>query len=152
MKTEITLVEKVKEGIIELGGRETITSLEVAEKLDKQHKNVMRDIRNILKDLDKLDISYKPYFEESFYKNKQNKEQPMYVLTKKGFELYGNRMTGSKGTLFAVNYIEKAHQLHERLTKKDVQEPKTQSEMLRDLIDRERKKEQLQQSQTRYLI
>ena len=59
--------------------KETMTSLQVAEVTGKEHSNVMRDIRNLLKQgVGQFN------FEESSYKNTQNKEQPMYILTKKG--------------------------------------------------------------------
>ena len=60
----------------------TITSLEVAEMVDKDHNNVMKDIRRIIDQLGEVK-SYQSYFIESTYLNSQNKEFPCYLLSKK---------------------------------------------------------------------
>lgn len=93
--------------------QQTITSLEVAEMVGREHKNVMQDIRNISKDLDELNVQPISYFIESVYKDKLNRNKPMYMLTKKGCELYGNRMTGIDGTAFAVAYIERFNEMEQ---------------------------------------
>lgn len=95
--------------------QQTIASLEVAEMVGKQHGNVMRDIRKIKDDLGQLKIEASSYFTESTYKNSQNKTQPMFLLTKQGCELYGNRMTGIEGTAFAVKYVERFNEMEEAM-------------------------------------
>ena len=82
-------------------------SRDVAEMVDKDHNNVLKDIRRIIEHLGEVK-SYQSskYFVESTYINAQNKQQPCYLLTKKGCELFSTRMTGAKGTQFAVKYIE----------------------------------------------
>ncbi|MGN4127672.1 ORF6C domain-containing protein [Lysinibacillus sphaericus] len=94
-----------------------ISSMEVAEMVGREHKEVLRDIRNIINQLGESKIA-QSYFVESTYSNSQNKQQPCFLLTKKGCELYGTRMTGEKGTQFALQYIERfnemeAHILHQ---------------------------------------
>lgn len=88
----------------------TLTSLEVAEMVDREHNNVMKDIRRIIDHLREV-TSYQSYFIESTYVNTQNKTMPCFNLTKKGCELYGTRMNGEKGTRFAVQYIEKFNEM-----------------------------------------
>jgi len=79
---------------------QTITSLEVAEMVGRNHKDVMRDIRNIVSQLGERKIAHTPYFLETTYEHKQNGQPyPMFLLTKKGCELYSTRMTGAKGTM-----------------------------------------------------
>lgn len=73
----------------------------------REHKNVLRDIQQILTDLDKLKIEPVEYFVESSYKGGNGQQRPSYLLTKQGCELYGNRMTGIDGTDFSVKYIER---------------------------------------------
>lgn len=58
---------------------ETMTSLEIAEVTGKEHKNVMRDIRNIL-DQGVNELNFEPVE----YKDKKGESRPMYQLTKKG--------------------------------------------------------------------
>lgn len=92
--------------------QQTITSLEVAEMVGREHKNVMRDIEKIKGDLGQLNFEHTPYFKYSTYIHQQNnQEYPMYLLTKQGCELYGNRMTGIEGTAFAVKYIERFNEM-----------------------------------------
>ena len=54
----------------------TMTSVEIAKLTGKEHKNVLRDIRDMF---DELEIG-RLKFEQS-YLNEQNKPQPMFVLS-----------------------------------------------------------------------
>ncbi len=92
----------------------SITSLEVSEMVGRPHDNVLKDIRRIIGQLGDVK-TYESYFVESTYTNTQNKEQPRFLLTKKGCELYGTRMTGEKGTQFAVKYIERFNQMEQHI-------------------------------------
>ena len=91
--------------------QQTITSLEVAEMVGREHKNVMRDIEKIKDELSQLKIEPSTYFHESTYINSRNKEYPMYSLTKKGCEVYGNRMTGIDGTAFTIKFVERFNEM-----------------------------------------
>lgn len=71
---------------------------------DKRHDSVLRDIENILKDLEQVRHHN---FVESSYFNSQNKEQKKYLLTKKGLTLLVMGYTGSKALQFKLAlYIE----------------------------------------------
>lgn len=93
---------------------QTINSLEVAEMVGRRHDQVVRDIRNIIDQLGDHNF-VESYFIESTYKNSQNKELPCFECTKKGCELYSTRMTGAKGTQFAVAYIERFNQMENHI-------------------------------------
>lgn len=90
-----------------------ISSLEVAEMVGRDHKNVTRDIQVILGQLDELKIEPISYFIESTYKDNLNRTKPCYLLTKQGCELYGNRMTGTEGTAFSVKYIDRFNKMEQ---------------------------------------
>src|SRR5690625_1078151 len=92
----------------------TLTSLEVAEMVERNHFDVMRDIRRILSHLGESKNALS-YFIEDTYENRQNKTFSMYRLTKKGCELYSTRMTGEKGTQFAVAYIERFNEMENHI-------------------------------------
>lgn len=94
---------------------QTITSAEVAEMVSRNHADVMRDIRNIIEHLNESKIALVNYFSESSYRGGNGQERPMYLLTKKGCELYSTRMTGAKGTAFAVAYIERFNQMEQAI-------------------------------------
>lgn len=105
----------------------TLTSLEVAEMVGRQHKDVMRDIRTIIEHLgDERKIAPVEYFIESTYRGGNGQERPSFLLTKKGCELYSTRMTGEKGTRFAVRYIERFNQMEQQ----QHLQPKSQAELI----------------------
>ena len=75
--------------------QQTITSLEVATMVGREHKNVMRDIEKIKGDLGQLNLEHTPYFKYSTYIHQQNnQEYPMYLLTKQGCGLYSKKLIG----------------------------------------------------------
>ena len=61
---------------------EIVTSLEIAEIIGKEHKNILRDIRDEIKQIG--DEKARLNFELIKYKDKSNREQPMYNITKVG--------------------------------------------------------------------
>ena len=97
----------------------TLTSLEVAEMVGRPHDNVLKDIRRIISQLGGVK-SYESYFIESTYTNLQNREMPSFLLTKKGCELYSTRMTGEKGTQFAVAYIERFNEMENHIKENEI--------------------------------
>ena len=118
-----------------------ITSLEVAEMVGREHRNVTRDIKDIIKDLGVLNVEQTPYFEESTYTHEQNMQvYPMFILTKLGCELYGNRMTGIDGTAFSIKYIERFNEMEKSLQPKL---PTNYKEALLALVAAEEEKERL---------
>ena len=105
--------------IIKFDGQLVTDSRDVAEMVGREHKDVLRDIRNIITQLGESKIA-QSYFIESSYTNSQNKELPCYLLTKKGCELYATRMTGEKGTKFAMTYIERFNEMERQLTEQPI--------------------------------
>lgn len=100
-----------------------IPSTEVAEMVGRDHNEVLKDVRRIITQLGEGNLP-QSYFIESTYTNTQNKQQPCFLLTKKGCELYGTRMTGEKGTQFAMKYIERFNEMEHHLQKQHyVQDP-----------------------------
>lgn len=93
----------------------TIDSREVAEMVEKQHNTLLKDIRRYTKQLGEGKIAPSDFWTESSYQNSQNKTQPCYLITKKGCEFIAHKMTGTKGTVFTARYIERFHEMEERL-------------------------------------
>ncbi|MFJ7663705.1 Rha family transcriptional regulator [Lysinibacillus sp. NPDC097162] len=91
-----------------------IPSTEVAEMVGRDHNEVLKDVRRIINQLGEGNLP-QSYFVESTYRNNQNKELPCFLFTKKGCELYGTRMTGEKGTQFAVKYINRFNEMEEHI-------------------------------------
>lgn len=93
----------------------TLTSLEVAEMVEKEHKNIMRDIRSYIEQLSALKIEPGDFFEESTYKDGNNQNRPCYKVTKKGCEFIAHKLTGTKGTAFTAKYINRFHEMETAL-------------------------------------
>ena len=75
---------------------QTITSIEVAEMVGKEHSKLLRDIRNYAEQLGQAKIGQSDFFVESTYKNSQNKVMPCYNVTKKGCEFIAHKLTGDR--------------------------------------------------------
>ena len=97
------------------------TSRNIAEVFEKEHRNVIRDIRTLLetnpdKDFGQLN------FEQSSYRNEQNKEQPEYLLTRDGTMLLIMGYTGEKALALKTAYIKRFNEMEKQLKEKQ-QEP-----------------------------
>ncbi|MHC5226923.1 Rha family transcriptional regulator [Enterococcus sp. LJL99] len=95
--------------------QQTINSREVAKMVGRGHKEVLRDTRKVMSQLDESKIALVDYFIESSYTDSKGEVRPCFDFTKKGCELYSTRMTGVKGTQFAVAYIERFNQMEEHI-------------------------------------
>ncbi len=104
---------------------ETIDSREVAEMVDMEHKNLLSKIRKYVEILDGSKLSSPQFFVPSTYVNNQNKEQPCYLLTKKGCEMVANKLTGEKGVIFTAKYVNRFEEME-----KQIKIPKTDREIL----------------------
>ena len=74
-----------------------VSSLDVAETFGKDHKNILRDIRQ----LECSDEFRRLNFEQSEYLNEQNHKQPMYYMTRDGFTILVMGYTGEKAMRFS---------------------------------------------------
>lgn len=113
-------------------------SLLVAEKFGKEHSKVMRDIEN----LSCSNEFRAANFGVSSYISLQNKELPMYVMTKDGFSFLVMGYTGKKAGLFKEEYIKAFNTMERSL--KEIKTPQTYAEALRRLADEVEAKEQIQ--------
>ena len=88
-------------------GKNVIDSREVAEMVEKQHKNLLRDITGYIKIMEKstgLKIEPSDFFIHSTYQDSTGRELPCYLITKKGCDMIANKLTGEKGVLFTAAY------------------------------------------------
>ena len=116
-------------------------SREVAKMVGKDHKHLLRDIDGYIRVLSKspkLDPSN--FFVSSTYKQAGNgKENPCYLITKKGCEFVANKLTGQKGILFTATYINAFHLMEDKLKEHNQDMfalPKDYSSALRALADK----------------
>lgn len=92
-----------------------INSREVAEMVGKEHKELLRDIRRYCEQLGESKIALTDFFTESTYKTEQNKTMPCYFVSKKGCEFIAHKLTGIKGTEFTAKYINRFHEMEEKI-------------------------------------
>ena len=96
---------------------ETITSMEVAQMVDKEHKYLLRDIRRYLNQIDKINmeksnqckIAPVDFFIKNTYTDNKGEIRPCYNITHKGCEFIANKLTGIKGTEFTARYVTRFH-------------------------------------------
>ena len=120
----------------------TISSREVAEMMDYNHKDILRKIDNLNKELGVAQISSTQYWIESTYVHEQNKmTYREYQVTKKGCELIAHKTEGQKGVLFTVRYMDKFEEMEKKLQK---QLPDTYIEALEQLLASEKEKARVQ--------
>jgi len=95
----------------------TLDSREVAEMVEKEHKNLLADIRTYIDYLKagELKIQLGEFFTESIYTDRNNQERPCYKVTKKGCEFIAHKLTGQKGAIFTATYIDRFHEMSNQL-------------------------------------
>lgn len=115
----------------------TITSMEVAEMVGKEHSKLLRDIRTYTEQLNEANLGLVDFFQQSTYIDKKGETRPCYNVTKKGCEFIAHKLTGIKGTAFTARYINRFHDMEEEL------KPKSPAEMLvvyaNQLLENERR-------------
>lgn len=125
----------------------TLTSMEVAEMVEKTHDNLIKSIRRYSKYIDEsnasLDavkndavseednlkqlknevvkaetIDLQEFWTESQYKDGKGQTRPCYNITKKGCEFIAHKCTGRKGTVFTARYINRFHEMENEINGK----------------------------------
>lgn len=112
----------------------TMSSREIAELTNKEHRNVKRDIKNMLEQLNISVLSF-----EQTYKDVQNKQQVEYLLPKKYIECL---LTGYSIPL-RMKVIDRMHELEEIVNQQPLKLP-TSKELALMVIQAEEEKEKLQ--------
>ena len=130
--------------IIHKNGVDVIDSREVAEVIGKEHRHLIRDIRNYVEILEKatepkVGLSENPsesnerksalvgkstesnfglsdFFIPHTYTDSTGRTLPCYLLTKKGCDMVANKMTGEKGVLFTAAYVTAFEKMRKDLT------------------------------------
>ena len=101
--------------------QKAITSLEVAEMVEKDHKELLKDIRRYTTYFNEGKISPVDFFTESAYQDAKGEDRPCYLVTKKGCEFIANKLTGTKGAIFTAKYINKFHDMGQLLEAKVIE-------------------------------
>ena len=105
--------------IIHKNGVDVIDSRSVAEAIGKDHRHLIRDIRNyaeVIENSNETNFGLVDFFIPSTYTDSKGEERPCYLLTKKGCDMVANKMTGEKGVLFTAAYVTAFEKMRETVT------------------------------------
>lgn len=101
----------------------TITTLEVAEMMEVEHKVILRKldgrenkgkrIKGYIEILTENQMVPSDYFIPTTYKDASGKENKCYNVTKMGCEFLANKFTGEKGVIFTAKFVKRFHEMEE---------------------------------------
>ena len=115
----------------------------VAEVFGKEHRNVVRDIKNLIEG-GVLKNEQTPMFEETTYINEQNKQSyPMFIMNQDGFTLLAMGFNGKKAMEFKLKYIEAFNAMKRQIEQNKPSVPQNYLEALKSLVKSEEEKQQL---------
>lgn len=111
--------------LIKKDGQHWVDSREVAKMVRKEHSHLCRDIEGYLSDMvgsqnPKLDFD--SFFLKSSYKSGTGKSYTCYLISRKGCDFIGNKMTVEKGTLFTAAYVNTFHAIDEKMQMQTVKQ------------------------------
>jgi Rha family phage regulatory protein len=99
-----------------------VSSLDVADTFEKNHRDVMESIRTIESNISTTEFS--ALFNLSTYKASNGKNNPMYVMNKDGFTLLVMGYTGEKAMKFKLAYIKQFNAMEKVLQGKLIEREK----------------------------
>ena len=111
----------------ELIVKKTLDSREVAEMMGVNHYDLLKKIegakdrKGYMQIITERHLSVSEYFNKTSYKDASGKENKNYQITKKGCELIAHKITGEKGVIFTLKYIEKFHAMEDQLQKTTIE-------------------------------
>ncbi len=94
---------------------QTLSSVEIADMIDKEHSKLLRDIRRYIEQFNEAKIGFVDFFKENTYVDAKGETRPCYRITKKGCEFIAHKLTGVKGTIFTARYINRFHEMQDIL-------------------------------------
>ena len=90
-------------------------SREVAEVIERSHKELLRSIRTYCEYLTESNFALSDFFVPTEYEDGTGRKLPCYLITKKGCDMIANKVTGKKGVLFSAAYASAFEKMKEQL-------------------------------------
>ena len=97
-------------------GKQVIDSRDVAQMVEREHKELMKSIRLYAQYLNEGEIPLVDFFIESSYIDNKGQSRPNFLITKKGCDMIANKTTGKKGVLFTAAYVTAFEEMRQALT------------------------------------
>lgn len=98
-------------GLTERNGKVVVSSRDIARVFEKEHKNVLKDIRELRVSAEFSRLN----FEQSTFVSDRGKEYPEYLLTRDGFTILAMGYVGEKAMRFKEAYISAFNEMERRL-------------------------------------
>lgn len=110
--------------LIQVKENETVTtSLLVAEKFNKNHKDVLRKIESLRLEIETGAILRSlDFFKKSEYVDTKGESRPMYLLNRDGFTLLAMGFTGKEALMWKLKYIQAFNEMEKRLSTPTLQD------------------------------
>lgn len=100
--------------VVPVNGIPMVSSKNISEKFDKQHRDMLVKIRKIIS----MDSEFgERNFSLSSYISDQNKELPCYNMTRDGFTMLAMELSGKKVFEWKIKYIDAFNAMESRLLK-----------------------------------
>lgn len=102
-------------------GKATITTLEIAEMMEVEHKRLLRkldgdkDRKGYVQILAETQMGLSDFFIPSTYQDASGKENKCYEVTRLGCDFLANKFTGEKGVLFTARYVKRFYDMENRM-------------------------------------
>ena len=109
-------------------------SQKVADRFEKDHKNVLATIDRIISDLTAVQAAVKDYFIKGSFTNTRNREYRNYLMTREGFALVAMTLEGPESMIFKIQFID-AFKMQEAYIKKQNHARAVGKEIRKSLTD-----------------
>ena len=96
-------------------------SRDVAEAIERPHKDLLKSIRSYVGYLNEGDFSPVDFFVKAEYEDSKGEKRPCYLITKKGCDMIANKLTGKKGVLFTAAYVSAFEQMKNHIEQANLQ-------------------------------
>ena len=123
----------MKHNLVSIGqsGQPVVSSRDIAEHFGKEHKNVLRDIDDLKKDV----LNFEQMFFKTEIPDSYGRPQRAYLMNRDGFTLLAMGFTGKAALEWKLKYIEAFNAMEKELRDKQAALPQDYPAALRALAD-----------------
>ena len=127
----------MKNNLIKIKNNQALTtSLKVAEKFEKEHSKVLRNIKELITKINQAKNGLvNLYIKDTSYIDLKGEERPLYEFNKDFFTLLVMGFTGEKALKFKIDYINAFNQMEQQLKIKQPSLTNIQQKALSKLKD-----------------
>lgn len=114
----------IMENLVEVKNNQVVTSSrQVAQSFNKQHRHIIRDIKNLLEGMSKIGHTPQMFFLTSYTNEQNGQTYPEYYMNRDGFSLLVMGFTGQKAIEWKIKYIQAFNQMEQALKERQSAAP-----------------------------